>query len=183
MMNGKNLFDLDFQEYELVNAKGDSVLIMSACMAEKESDHEKADVHRKLQAEEIALTYEKRRGNGFNKVIVAGTFNVPSYCESLSPLLRGTDLKEIKKHRTFNVDYDLGKDAAYYSLGAYAKGVNTRQQDYLLLSPDIFKRVESCGLNRKGIFPGKKDQFKSYSTVVSEQTQASSHPLIWFNTI
>ena len=180
MKNGKNLFDLDFQEYDLIDAKGDSLVIMSACMVEKEPGQEKADLHRKSQAEEIALTYEKRRGNGFKNVIIAGTFNVPSYCETLSPLLQGTDLKEIKKHKSFNVDLDQGKDAGYYSLGAYRKGVNTKQQDYLLLSPELFQRVENSGLNRKGIFPGKKDQFKSYATVVSEQTQASSHPITWF---
>ncbi|MDX1760731.1 MAG: hypothetical protein R3218_01115 [Christiangramia sp.] len=180
--NGQNLFELDFQEFNLVDAKGDPILVMSACMAEKEIGSEKADLHRKLQAEAIAMIYEKRRGEGFKKIIVAGTFNVPSYCATLSPLLQGTDLKEIKKHKSFNVDFDNGKDAGYYSLGAYRKGVNTKQQDYLLLSPALFERVENSGLNRKGIFPGKKDQFHSFPTVMSEQTQASSHPLTWFKT-
>ena len=182
MSDGKPLFETDFQEYELSSQQGDSFVIMSACFTEKGNSPDQSDLQRKLQSEEVALAYERRRLKGFNNVVVAGTFFVPSYCNSVSPLLRGTDLKEINRHRTFNVDLDNGHDSSYFSLGAYRMGVNTKQLDYLLLSPNLYHQVKSSGLNRKGIFPSKADQYKPYSTVDSEVTQASSHPMLWFST-
>ena len=180
--DGRILFDLDFQEYELSTPQGDPILIFSAFLCNKESNRESADFHRKLQAEKIAMAYEKRREEGYKNIALAGTFNTPSYCDSLSPLMKCTDMKEIKRHKSFNVDLDKGHDSSYFSLGAYRMGVNTKQQDYLLLSPDLYNQVKFSGLNRKGIFPSKADQFSSYSTVNSEATQASSHPLLWFDT-
>ena len=180
--DGRSLFDLDFQEYELSNPHGDPIIVFSAFLCEKSSNREAADLQRKLQAEKIATAYEKRRDEGYKNIALAGTFNTPSYCDSLSPLLRSTDMKEIKRHNSFNVDLDNGHDSSYFSLGAYRIGVNTKQLDYLLLSPDLYHQVKSSGLNRKGIFPSKADQYKPYSTVDSEVTQASSHPMLWFNT-
>ena len=181
LKSGQVLFDQDFQVYEVGRGKEEKVTIFSACFKEQEKQSDAAFLLRKKQAEKVAEIYEHKRGEGNERIIVAGTFNTPSYCDSLSPLLRGTDLKEIKKHQTFNVDLDEGKDAGYFSLGAYRMGVNTRQRDYLLLSPAIFNSVIASGLNRKGIYPSKNDQYRIYSSVTSEQNQASSHPLIWIN--
>lgn len=179
--NGKNLFELDFQEYEISTPEGETFVVLSTCLVDSAAKKDEAYLHRKVQMEKIALTYEKCRGEGYHNVLVAGTFRVPSYCDSLSPLLRSTDLKEIKKHVSFNVDLDLGRDASYHSLGAYRMGVNIKQQDYLLLSPNLFKSVQKSGLNRKGIFSSNQE-FSTYSSVTSERTQASSHPLLWFQT-
>ncbi len=176
--DGKKLFEFDFQEYEISTPQGESLLIISACLKESAGKKDEADRVRKIQAEKIAQIYEKRREDGFKNIVVAGTFKVPSYCDSISPLLTNTDLKEIKRHSSFNVDLDKGKDRTYHSLGAYKMGVNTKQQDYLLVSPELFNSVKTSGLNRKGIYPGKHE-FYSYAAVESESTQASSHPLLW----
>src|SRR5690606_37282007 len=85
----------------------------------------------------------------------------------------------IKKHRSFNVDLDEGKDADYFSLGAYRMGVNTKQKDYLLLSLELLKEVRNSGLNRNGIWPEKKIQYRVYDSLLSESQQASSHPVLW----
>ena len=177
---GERLFDKDFQEYEIIDLQGRLLTILSAHLCEPGDDQEFADERRKKQSGRIAEVYKELRGNGRNAIIL-GTYNVPSYCDSISPLLQEKDLEQVKKHKSFRIDIDTGLDASYHSLGAYRVGVNLKQKDYLLLSPDLFRRVKNSGLNRKGVWPEKKDQYITYSTLTCEGEQASSHPLIWSN--
>ncbi len=108
-----------------------------------------------------------------------GTLNAVSYCYSLTPLLLKTNLKDVSKHPSFNVDFDKGKDAGYHSLGAYRMGVNIKQKDYLLLSPELFTRVNTSGLNRKGMWPEKQPMWTVYPSINQKNQAASAHPAIW----
>lgn len=177
------LFEKDLQEYEVFTQEAGRILIISAHLKDQAKDQEKAwaDKKRREQTSLLAAVYKQRKEQGMENIIVAGTFNAASFCGSLSPLLRETDLKDIKKHSSFNVDLDEGKDAGYFSLGVYRMGVNIKQRDYMLVSPALFQKIKNCGLNRKGIFPEKKGQWRCYSSVYSEMSQASSHPMLWIS--
>lgn len=175
--NGKRLFDKDFQEYEIRSPQGNSISILSVHLQDV-SQCEAADQIRKQQARKVAAVYSSLVKKE-KQVVVAGTFNKPSYCDSISPLLRETSLKDLKRNGSFNVDLDEGKDAEYFSLGAYRLGVNLKQKDYLLASPGIFSKIKRSGLNRKGIWPEKKGQWNCYETLHGQAHQASSHPALW----
>jgi hypothetical protein len=88
-------------------------------------------------------------------------------------------LQRISQHNAFSVMPDEGSDATYYRLGGYAKGVNIKQQDYLVLPPTLFQHIKSCGLNRKAMWPEKRPQWQLYSTVKKQSQAASGHPLVW----
>lgn len=178
-LQGEKLFEKDFQMYEVKTTDGQAIWVLSAHLEESGETKEINDVIRKQQCQRIAGALAELREEGYDKILTAGTLNAPSFCDSLSPLLRGTILTDIKKHRSFNTDLDEGKDADYFSLGAYRMGVNTKQKDYLLLSPALFKEVKNSGINRKGIWPEKKQQYRIYNSLQSEIQQASSHPVIW----
>lgn len=172
-------FDKDFQEFEILTPKGETIWILSAHLKEEDKDKDKSAVQRELQAKHIAKTYEDLTRQRGEKVILTGTLNAPSYSESLRPLLKQTDLMDINHHPSFTVDLDNGRDAGHYSLGAYRKGVNTKQRDYLLLSPEFFNSVKDSGLNRKGVWPTRQNQYRVFRSVQSKFQQASSHALIW----
>lgn len=176
---GGKLFDKDFQEYRVKNSKGDAIAIFSTHLCGMDKDRQISDGKRKDQSNRVAEVYQELSMRGFRKNVLLGTFNAPSYCDSISPILRGLEVTEVKKHKNFRVDIDAGLDASYHSLGAYRVGVNLKQKDYLMLSPDLFKSIKSAGLNRKGIWPEKKDQFRTYSSLSCESHQASSHPMVW----
>lgn len=176
---GQKLFEKDFHEYEITNPDGKCLWILSAHLRGSGEEKEIAYNKRRQQAEKIAEVYKSLKEKGHTQIIVAGTLNSPSYCDSLTPLFRATELRDIKKSTCFNVDFDEGKDAGYFSLGAYRMGVNLKQKDYLLLSPDLFTRVQRGALNRKGVWPERKNQYRIYNSVQSEVHQASSHPIIW----
>ncbi|SDL28722.1 Endonuclease/Exonuclease/phosphatase family protein [Salinimicrobium catena] len=176
--NGKFLFDKDVQEYNVTCPKGYQLSVFGLHLQDVIMHKESGDEIRKQQARKVREIVMKELQNGKN-IVVAGTLNKPSYCDSLSPVLRETELKDVKRHISFNVDLDEGKDAEYFSLGAYRMGVNLKQKDYLLSSPQIFSKIKRSGLNRKGIWPERKRQWTCYDTLHGQAHQASSHPALW----
>ena len=176
---GEILFDKDLMEYEILTARGNSLWILATHLQDQTEYKEHSDAIRKAQTEKIAEVYHKLYAEGKKQIAVMGTLNTISYCNSLAPLLQRTNLKEVTKHPSFNVDFDKGKDAGYYSLGAYRMGVNIKQKDYLLLSPELFDKVKSSGLNRKGIWPEKRPMWTVYPSINHKNHAASEHPAIW----
>lgn len=170
-------------EYEIQSPKGKCIHLLSAYFYENKFDKESAFEIRKNQAFQVSVVYRMLQMQGKKHIVVAGTLNAPSYCNSLAPLLQETDLKDITKNKTFNVDFDEGKDATYYRLGAYRMGVNIRQEDYMLLSPELFSNVKSSGLNRKGVWPEKRPTWRIFSTLQSKYQAASGHPGVWASVI
>jgi len=112
-------------------------------------------------------------------VVVAGTLNAVSYCFSLAPLFQKTDLKELSKHPGFNVAVEKEKDAGNLCMKAYKMGLNIKQKDYILLSPEMFSRVKNSGLNRKAAWPEGASHWPPYNTIKNEKQAASEHPVVW----
>lgn len=166
-------------EYEITTPNSKKLWVLAIYLAIQDADKKTNDVIRKSQMINIAKIYESLIAEGKTNVIITGTFNAPSYCDSLSPLLQETDTKDITKHLSFEVDCDEGDDASYFRLGAYRLGINIKQKDYMLLSPSLFKRMKDSGLNRKAVWPLKRPQWSIYKTVTSKYNAASEHPLVW----
>ncbi|WP_289024234.1 hypothetical protein [uncultured Salegentibacter sp.] len=178
-VRGENVFDKDLLEYEIQTPKGNTIWILVTHLKNQAGDNNFSDRIRKQQAKRIAEVYKQMKAEGKINVAIVGTLNAPSFCNSLSPLLLKTNVLDISKHSGFNVDFDKGEDAGYYSLGAYRMGVNIKQKDYLLLSPELFKKTKRSGLNRKGIWPEKRPMWSVYSNINSKAHAASEHPAVW----
>tara|TARA_R110000868_G_scaffold44353_2_gene148285 strand:- start:596 stop:1708 length:1113 start_codon:yes stop_codon:yes gene_type:complete len=173
------IFEVDCQEYAVLTPEGRSVHILSVQFSLDR------DTHRKLQAQKVADIYHKMKDTGKELVLVCGTLNDVAYSDCLSPLLRGTDLEDVSRQPGCKVERDLGKGAGYFRLGAYGMGVNIRQKDYMLVSPEMKGKLASCGIDRKGMWPEGKTRWPTYPNLKNRTHAASSHPLIWggFNDI
>lgn len=179
-INGQKLFDKDLQEYEIQTPKGKKFYVLSVHLEDHTGNKDIGKTRRRMQANKVAQVYKQLKEEQ-KQVIVAGTFNQVSFCESIAPILRETDLRDLKCHRNFFVEVDDGKDGEYYSLGAYRMGVNMKQMDYMLASPEIFRKIRKSGLHRRGVFPSKKGQWSCYETLESQAHQASAHPALWMD--
>ncbi len=166
-------------EYEICTPTSEKIYVLSTYLRKHASDVDTTDVIRKSQIQNIAKIYKNLKEQGKKNVIIAGTFNTPSYCNSLSPLFQDTDVRDITKHFSFEVETDDGADATYFRLGAYRMGVNIKQKDYLLFSPVLFEKIKDSGLNRKAVWPKKRPQWTTYKTVTSKYNAGSEHPLVW----
>jgi len=175
---GQELFDLDCPEYTVVTPSGEEITIISARFQEKTGEY---DFHakRKLQAQRLAAYYKTNLENRTEKVIVAGSLQEPYYADALSPLFRAEQFYDICKHENFSSELDTTKHKSYFRLGAYAKGVNITQKDYLLCSTVLWDNVQQCGMNRKGMYPGSPSKWNVFNSLSDQQYAASEHPLLW----
>jgi len=176
--NGTPLFDMDLQEYEIKTFSGESVNILSAYLTDDLSGVEESNMKRKVQSQKIAEVYRNLQTSK-NLAALMGTLNAPSYSDSISPLIKETDLKDITKHKSFEVDLDKGRGSNYFRMGAYKMGVNIRQKDYFMLCTKLFKAVKKSGLCRKGVWFKKQPQWDMLKTIKNENHAASEHPLVW----
>lgn len=177
--NGNLLFDINFLQMEITTPSKNKFLLLAVHLQRPGINKENSDYLRIQQAAKVAEVYQQLRKNGHEYIVVAGTLNSVSYCFSLASILQHTDLKDVTKHPSFEVVKDKGKDAGYYSMGAYRMGVNIKQKDYLLMSPAMFQKVKGSGLNRKGVWPEKSPQWPVYRSVGNEKQAASEFPIVW----
>ena len=166
-------------EYVIMTPNCKKFHLLSCYFYNDLSNIEKSFEIRQQQARNTGELYQQLVEDGEQNIIIAGTLNAPSYCNSLAPLLQETDLKDITKHLSFEVDYDEGSDASYHRMGAYRKGVNIKQKDFMLLSPALFETMTDSGLNRKAMWPEKRPKWSTYKSVVNKNQAASAHPAVW----
>ncbi|WP_405290987.1 hypothetical protein [Algibacter sp. Ld11] len=174
--DGKSLI-----EYEITTPSKEKLWLLNTYLQKRTKNHDESDSIRKNQIFKITEVYNNLISQGKTNVIIAGTFNAPSYCDSLSPISKNTALKDITKHLSFEVDMDKKDDANYFRLGAYRKGVNIKQKDFMFLSPALFNKMTDSGLNRKAMWPNKRPQWSTYKSVTNKSVEASEHPLVWGN--
>jgi len=176
---GKPVFDKNLVKYEITTPSKNKICLLAVHLQEQGKDKENCDALRFRQAHRVAEIYQELRDQGQEYVIVAGTLNAVSYCFSLAPLLQKTDLKDVSKHPGYNVAGKKEKDTSYLGMKAYKMGLNTKQKDYILLSPEMFRRVKNSGLNRKAVWSEKAFQWSLYNTIKNEKQAASQHPVVW----
>jgi endonuclease/exonuclease/phosphatase family metal-dependent hydrolase len=174
----KKLFEMDCPLFEVLTPLGERVMIINAHFTNK---IEEKDNHalRKEQAQFVSNMYRETITKGTEHVLICGTLNEPSFADSLSPLLRDTHLKDISKHDGFEAVLDRDGAADYYRLGAYRKGVNIKQFDYMLCSPVLFSKIGSCGMDRRGLWGEDRPNWPIFPSLRSMEQQASGHPMLW----
>lgn len=177
---GENLFHRDFSVYEVIISGAKRLWIFLIELASTGDNKHISDELRLKQCKFIANVYNDLRNQGITDIIIMGSFYALPYCYSLAPLFN-TGLKEISRHHRFFFDKDHGEGGSYHSLGAYKKGLNLKQYDYLFLTSELYSKVKSCGLIRKGVWAGRSRMWPVYERLSDEYDQASSHPILWLD--
>ena len=91
--------------------------------------------------------------------------------DPLSPLFKGTGLRDVSTHPRFTDD---GRP------GTFANGTKSNKIDYVLLSAALFKRVTGGAVFRKGVWGGKNGTlFPHYDTMTKTSHAASDHGAIY----
>lgn len=170
--NGKPLFDIDCPEYTIITPSGESVTIL-------DNQFSRDLLKRKTQAVRVMEIYKRLHQKGREHIVVSGTLNDLSFSDSLAPLTRKTNARDVSKHPGFSIAKEKGREGTYFSLGAYRQGVNIKQKDYLMLSPKLFAKVDACGLDRKGVWQDRKPNWALFPSIREKRHAASEHPIIW----
>lgn len=172
-VGGKLVFSRDCPEYEVKLPSGATLLVLANHLKSKgygsQSD---SDAKRGLQAKKIREIYDARRAAGAKHLVVMGDFNdYPEHGPLDSLLKNGSDLKDVSLHPAFQSD---GRP------GTYGNGTASGKFDYVLLSPDLFAKVKSAGVFRKGVWGGKNGTlWPHFPEITKEVEAASDHAAVW----
>ena len=165
------IFSRDCAEYEIPMPSGDPLLVLVNHFKSKGfGGQETSNAKRLQQARRVAKIYEQRRADGWKRIAVLGDLNDTPDSKPLKPLVQDTDLQDVSEHANYRQETRTG-----------TYGTGKDKIDYLLLSPDLFARVEDAGLNRKGVWHGPKvkNPWEMLDTMERDIHQASDHAAIW----
>ncbi len=159
------LFSRDCPEYLLRTPSGTDVLVLVNHFKSKRGGGED---RRRKQADRVAEIVRERLPEHAN-LVVLGDLNDSPGSDTLRALLEDTSLKDVSNSAQFD---DGGLPGTFGSQRAQDKF------DYVLLSPDLFDRVEKGGILRKGIFTGSQ-RWEMFDTTTERTHQASDHAAVW----
>ena len=172
--NGNKVFSRDSPEYRIITPNGNIVWVIPNHFKSKYGGNNPASkLKRKAQSIRVAEIYRNLINSGELNIIVLGDLNDTPYSEELEPLLGATDLKDVSLHNTFN-------PGEFEEIGTFNLGNDENKIDYLLLSPNLFNKVNSSGLFRIGAWAGKRPKrWETYESIKKKIHVASDHHVIW----
>ena len=166
------VFSRDCPEYEVKTPSGTSIWVLPNHFKSKgygvQSDSDKKRLRQATRVKEI---YQSMRADGKNLIAILGDFNDTPDSATLEPLLK-TDLKDIFTHP----DFDNGGRPG--TIDNCTKG---DKFDYILLSPELYGKVNSGGVFRKGVWGGTHgDMWEIYKDTMKKPSDAASdHAAVW----
>lgn len=169
---GQPIFSRDCPEFELLLPSGERLLLLVNHLKSKGyGSQATSDARRRLQAQRIKSIYDDAVARGEKHIAVVGDFNDTPTSAALAPLLGQTDLRDAFAHPAFD---DGGYPGTYGSCGAANK------IDYLLLSPQLFEKVEAGGVARSGMWPGVRPRrWEVFPELQKPQNAGSDHAAVW----
>jgi endonuclease/exonuclease/phosphatase family metal-dependent hydrolase len=168
---GEPVFSRDCAEYGF-DINGEKLLLLVNHFKSKGfGKASTSNARREAQATRVAEIYKERMKEGWKNIVVLGDFNDTPDSGPLAPLLKKTDLKDASQAK----GWVWGEREGTFGGGKKEK------IDYLLLSPALFGKVKTGGVNRKGLWHGDRTQnpWELLPTLTKPEMAASDHAAIW----
>jgi endonuclease/exonuclease/phosphatase family metal-dependent hydrolase len=169
--HGKLIFSRDCAEYHLKTPSNERlVLLVNHFKSKGFGSQADSNRKRKLQAQRVKTIYEGLRQGGADNVAIVGDFNDTPDSNPLSPLIQGTDLKDISQHPNFD---NGGRP------GTFRNGTASNKIDYVLLSPALFAKATGGQIFRMGVWGGTNGTlFPHFPEITKSIEAASDHAAI-----
>ena len=169
--HGKLIFSRDCAEYHLKTPSNQRlVLLVNHFKSKGFGSQADSNRKRKLQAQRVKTIYEGLRQGGADNVAIVGDFNDTPDSNPLSPLIQGTDLKDISEHPNFD---NGGRP------GTFRNGTASNKIDYVLLSPALFAKATGGQIFRMGVWGGTNGTlFPHFPEITKSIEAASDHAAI-----
>jgi endonuclease/exonuclease/phosphatase family metal-dependent hydrolase len=172
LSNDERVFSRDCPEFEVATPSGARLHVLVNHLKSKGyGTPASSNARRRAQAERVKEIYERLISEGAKFVAIVGDLNDTPGSEPLKPLIEGSDLADVFTHPAFD---DGGHPGTYGSCTAANK------IDYILLSPDLFAKVQAGGVFRKGMWPGvRPKKWDVFEELTEPKHAASDHAAVW----
>ena len=169
---GRRVFSRDCPEYSIWTPDGGVLWVLVNHFKSKGfGTQETSNAKRTAQAEAVRAIYERLRSEGAKLIAVVGDLNDTPDSKALAPLMEPGDLKDVSSHPKFTSDGHPG---------TFENGGVRDKIDYILLSPELFERVNGGGVFRKGVWgSGKQPHWEVYPEMKAASHAASDHAALW----
>jgi endonuclease/exonuclease/phosphatase family metal-dependent hydrolase len=170
------VFSRDCPVFTLRTDSGKRIVVLVNHLKSKgyASPGESPDAKRERQARRVATIYRSLRQAGEMYIAILGDFNDYRRPSSpIEPLFTNTGLKDISDHPAFQ---------SGGLKGTYGRQGEKEKFDYVLLSPDLFAKVNGGGVCRLGVWGKNKNpptKWQIFNTLARPEDAASDHSAIY----
>lgn len=170
--DGRLLFSRDCADYAVALPGGGTLrVLVNHFKSQGYGGKAENDARRRAQAVRVREIYDGLLGEGLPYVAVLGDLNNPPGDGPLAPLLGNGGPRDIQEHDAFRSD---GRS------GTWKNGTERNRLDYLLLSPELWARVQAGGIERRGVWGGTHGTlFPHLPEIGGEEEAASDHAALW----
>ena len=174
---GKSVISRDCPEYIIETPGGEKIAVLPNHFKSKYGGNNQASKDkRQAQATFTAQYYQRLLSEGLTHIIVLGDLNDTPDSDELAPLL-STTLKEITDHPLFT-EFEFDANTQDRGIGTFGTGADRKKIDYILLSPNLWSKVQKGGIFRKGVWTAS-GRWTMYDQLTRPHFAASDHHGIW----
>jgi len=169
----ERIFSRDCPEYTIKTPAGNRLLVLINHFKSKGYGNPKVSNSKRMrQAERVKQIYSDRLKQGFEFIAIVGDLNDTPSSPPMQPLLGNElGLTDIMTHVKFVGD---GR------VGTYGDGYANNKIDYILMSPKLANKIIAGGIERRGVWGGKKGKlFPHFDEIKSAKDAASDHAALW----
>lgn len=163
---GLTIFSRDCPEYDVILPGGQRIVLMPNHFKSKRNGDDEASQARRTAQAVRANAIARAALARSSLVLLGGDLNDIPESEPMRMIFEG-GFRDVKDHPDYPEDRP----------GTFDTGLARNKIDYLILSPDLFGRLRTTGIERRGSY--HPNTWAPFDTVTGPATEASDHHLVW----
>jgi endonuclease/exonuclease/phosphatase family metal-dependent hydrolase len=160
------VYSRDCPEYDVILSSGVRLIVLANHFKSKRGGDSRDSMRKRTaqadRTHQLVVTALARSPY----VVIAGDLNDTPDSTPLASLF-GAGFKDVQSHPSYPTDRP----------GTFKTGLAGNKIDYLIMSPELFSRLDTVGIERRGSY--HPNSWEPFDTVTDSKSEASDHHLLW----
>jgi endonuclease/exonuclease/phosphatase family metal-dependent hydrolase len=166
--NGSKTFSRDCPEYDALLPGGKRIIVLPNHFKSKRNGDDETSKERRTAQANCAHAIAKAALVRSPFVLLGGDLNDTPDSAPLQQLFT-EGFKDVQSHADYPTDRP----------GTYGTALKAGKIDYLISSPQLWAKVQTCGIERRGTY--HPNLWPSFDTVTKSSDEASDHQCVWMD--